>query len=181
MREELLLTGILVLVIIISGCIQQAPKSIKEANVCGDGICGATEDCNNCVEDCGCEPSKYCSDIGICRTGVCGDEICSPEENRTQNCCEDCGCQDNKICNKATQTCQEKPTISDEDVEKIAEDYMNRNNITGTITDIIETYYKNETLKQVSIDCSTKDIPYPCAVVLYIDNEGKIVEDMRTS
>lgn len=181
MRKDLILIGILCFVIFISGCIQQTPKTVKEANVCGDGVCGATEDCNNCVEDCGCELGEYCSDVGICRTDVCGDEICSPEENRTQSCCEDCGCPADKICNKITQTCQEKPTISDEDVRKVANDYMGENNINGTITGIIDAYYGNETLKQVNIDCGTEETPYPCAIILYVNNEGQIVEDIRTS
>ncbi len=181
MRKEMVLIAFLTLIIFVSGCIQETPKTIKEVNVCGDGICGVTEDCNNCVEDCGCESGEYCSDIGICRTDVCGDEICSSEENKSQNCCEDCGCPNDKVCNKVTQTCQEKAIISEETIKKIVSDYLDENNITGTITEIIDAYYKNETLKQVNINCRTKEIPYPCAIVLYINNEGEIVEAIRTS
>lgn len=171
----------LILVVVVGGCTQESPKSIKETNVCGDGICGATEDCNNCVEDCMCKSGEYCSDNGICRSDVCGDEICSFEENRTQTCCEDCGCLLNKICNKVTQICQDKATISEEKIRKIADDYMVDNEITGTITGIKDTYYKDEILKQINIDCRAEEIPYPCAIVLYIDGSGEIVEDMRTS
>lgn len=180
MRKESLIIGILVLIIFIGGCIQ-TPKTVKEANVCGDGICGATEDCKNCIEDCDCHTGEYCSDTGICRTGVCGDEVCSAEEGRTQSCCEDCGCPSDKICNKVTQQCQEKATISEEDVIEIANDYMNQNNIDGTIIGVSDAYYKNETLKQVNIDCRTEDVPYPCAIILYIDDNGEIVEEIRTA
>ncbi len=181
MRKEIMLIGILTMVIFVSGCVQQTPKTIKEANVCGDGICGVTEDCNTCPKDCGCKPEEYCSNVGICRMEVCGDEICSPDENKTQNCCEDCGCPPDKICNKVTQTCQEKATVSEDDIKKAANAYMSKNNINGIITNILDTYYKNEILKQVNIDCRAEEIPYPCAIVLYINNEGKIVEDIRTS
>jgi hypothetical protein len=157
------------------------PKSIKEANVCGDGICGATEDCNNCPQDCGCKSGEYCSNIGICRENVCGDGVCSNEENMTHNCCEDCSCTFDKICNKVTENCQEKINISEGDVTKIANDYMNKNSINGTIIEITDAYYKNETIKQVNIDCRTKEIPYPCQIVLYINSTGKIVEEMRTA
>ena len=181
MRKDLVFVGMLILVVVVSGCTQQSSKSIKEANICGDGICGATEDCNNCAEDCGCKSGEYCSDNGICRSDVCGDEICSAEENRTQTCCEDCGCLLNKVCNKVTQTCQDKTTISKEKVRKAANDYTDENNITGTITGIKDAYYKDEILKQVNIDCGAEEIPYPCAIVLYINAEGKIIEYIRTS
>jgi len=181
MKKKIVLTCFLVLIIIICGCVQGLPKTIKEANVCGDGICGATEDCNSCSEDCGCKSGEYCSDIGICREYVCGDEICSPEENRTQICCEDCDCPSDKICNKVTQICQDKTTVSEEDVEKIANNYMVENDIEGTITDMEDVYYKNEIVKQVIIDCGTEEIPYPCQIILYINDDGKIVEEMRTA
>jgi len=180
MQKELILIVILTLLIVISGCIKQEPKSIKEANICGDNICGATEDCNNCEKDCKCKSNEYCSDIGTCRKSVCGDETCSSEENITQSCCEDCGCPSNKICNKIIQTCQEKAVISEEDVRKVANDYLNKNNINGTIIEIIDTYYKNETIKQVNIDCKTEEIPYPCQIILYINDKGEIVEEIRT-
>ncbi|MEA3343862.1 MAG: hypothetical protein U9Q92_06905 [archaeon] len=181
MRNEMVFIWILALVIIISGCAQETPKTVREANVCGDDICGATEDCSNCAEDCGCKSGEYCSDTGICRGDVCGDDICSAEENRTQTCCEDCGCLLNKICNKVTQMCQEKATISEEKIRKAANDYMDENKIRGTIIGIKDAYYKDEILKQVNIDCRAEEIPYPCAIILYIDDEGKIVEEIRTS
>jgi len=181
MRKKIIAMGILVLVLVISGCIRQAPTTIREVNTCGDGICGATEDCNNCIEDCACETGEYCSDTGICRTQICGDEICSPEEAETQSCCEDCGCLVNEICNKVTQTCQGRATISEEDVRTVAENYLSENNIDGKITEIMDAYYEDKILKQVGIDCRTGETPYPCAIVLYINDKGAVVEEIRTS
>lgn len=181
MLKKLVIIGILSLVIIISGCVQQTPKSIKETNVCGDGICGATEDCNNCPQDCGCKSGEYCSSTGVCRTDVCGDSICSSNENKTQSCCEDCGCLSNKLCNKMTQTCQDKLIISEDEVRKVASNYLIKNNVSGNITSIIDTYYKNETIKQVSINCKTEAMPYPCQIILYVNNAGDIVEEIKSS
>src|SRR5262249_39045593 len=46
-------------------------------NPCGDGVCGAGENCMNCVPDCG-----FCQGCG---DGVCaGDESCA-------SCPQDCG------------------------------------------------------------------------------------------
>ena len=180
MREKVLLISILTLIIFISGCTQQT-KTIKEMNVCGDGICGATEDCNICVEDCSCPPGKYCDEIGICREETCGDEICSSEENITQICCEDCGCLADRICNKITQTCQERTTISEADVKNIANNYLIQNKINGTILSIEDVYYKEEIVKQINIDCRTEDVPYPCQIILYVNSAGEIVEEMRTA
>jgi hypothetical protein len=181
MRNKLLLIEILVLIVFISGCVQQSPKTIQESNVCGNNICGATEDCNTCIEDCACKPNEQCDNIGICRTDVCGDEICSIEESETQACCEDCRCQSGEICNKVTQSCQETSIISEDDIRKIANDYMNENTIDGTVINIIDAYYKQETLKQANIDCTTEELPYPCQIILYINNEGNIIEEIRTS
>ena len=138
---------------------------------CGNGICEMSEDCNTCPEDCDCPAGEYCSKIGICMPVTCGDEVCSLGEEDT--CCEDCGCPEDKICNTLTQTCQEKPAISNEKVMEIVNDYMNKNNIDGTIT-ISDVYYKYETVKQVNINCEIYGI------VLFINDKGEIVEEFRT-
>lgn len=52
--------------------------------LCGDWICGVTEDCNSCPDDCG-----YCSDY-------CGDGICQSPES-CSDCSYDCGtCSENR-------------------------------------------------------------------------------------
>ena len=167
----------------ISGCMntQQGPKTIHEANVCGDGVCGATEDCNTCIKDCSCGSSQYCDSVGICKTPICGDEICSAIENQTQTCCEDCGCTSGSVCNKVTETCQKKLTLSDDDLRTIATEYMKINDINGTVTVIMDTYYRNQTVKQVNIDCKASGASYPCMVYIYVDNIGKVIGSVRSA
>jgi len=171
---------ILFLMILISGCVQEKQKTIKEANICGDGICGATEDCNNCAKDCECESNEYCDKLGICRKEICGDEICSSGEKELKNCCEDCGCTIDEVCNKVTHGCQSKPTIPETNVREIAENYLKENKIEGKIIKILDIYYRDKTVKQVDIDCKKEGEEYPCSITLFISNDGKIVDVLRT-
>jgi hypothetical protein len=134
------------------------------------------------MEDCGCKADEYCDEIGICRKiNVCGDGICSPEENRNQSCCEDCGCPPGKICNKYIQSCQDKATISEQEVMRIVDDYMTKNQIKGVVVEIADAYYKDKIVKRVYIDCKTRDMPFPCCVILYINDEGEILEELFCS
>jgi len=145
--------------------------------VCGNNICELTEDCSNCIKDCGCAGDKYCDNIGICRSLVCGDDTCSDDE--IDSCCEDCGCLEGEICNENIQVCQE--IVEDEiDFTEIVNTYMEENSIEGTITKISDEYYGEQIVKQASIDCGTSGIPYPCQIILFIDNDGTILEEMRT-
>ena len=180
MKTWIALAGILVVIIILSGCTQNT-KTPREVNVCGDGICGVTEDCNTCIKDCACDSSQYCDANGVCKAPVCGDGICSATENESQSCCEDCGCIGDKICNKVTGTCQDKAIISDDTIREIATQYMRDNNISGNVTTIVDVYYKNQTVKQVNIDCKTSNVLYPCMVYLYVDSSGKVLESAATS
>jgi hypothetical protein len=183
MKRWNLLVVIVVALLVVSGCTstQQNPKTIREANVCGDGVCGATEDCNTCLKDCICGSGQYCDSMGICKTPVCGDGTCSATENQTQTCCDDCGCSSISVCNKVTETCQDKIPISDEIVRTTALFYMLANNISGNITQILDAYYNDQTVKQVSINCRIAELPYPCAVYLYIDATGQIVDSVRVA
>jgi hypothetical protein len=148
---------------------------------CGNGICEASEDCNSCPADCGCKQGMSCASNGICRTTVCGDGICTTEKNQSGNCCEDCGCPSNQICNKFTEQCQVKATITDTQINGIVKNYLLNNSITGTVTKIVDAYYANATVKQVTIDCSTQNQPYPCQINLFIDNSGNIVKEEKTT
>ena len=148
--------------------------------ICGNKICEVTEDCNSCQTDCGCKINEYCSPSGLCRVNVCGDEICSEQEKQASSCCEDCGCPSDKVCNKFTQQCQQKTTISESQINDIAKTYLASKSINGTIVKIVDTYYANETVKQVTIDCKTIDLPYPCQIILFIDNKGDIVKEEKT-
>lgn len=180
MKNILLVAIILISVIVAGGCVQ-TPKSIKEANICGDDICGATEDCNTCSKDCSCDVNKYCDSMGICRIPVCGDSVCSKIENQSQTCCDDCGCTTNNVCNKVTGTCQSKSNITDDVLKVVATEYMKAKNISGNITTILDAYYKNQTVKQVNINCKIADMPYPCMIYLYIDASGKILDSAMTT
>ena len=144
---------------------------------CGNSICELTEDCNNCGADCGCTGDEFCDDLGICREEVCGDDICSSDEQGS--CCEDCGCPGDQICNKNTQECQEKSTADDTFITQIVNDYMQENSVTGTIESIIDAYYGDKMVKQVLIDCTQEGDPVSCSIILFIDDDGTILEEYR--
>ncbi|MFQ5414599.1 MAG: hypothetical protein ACE5E6_09100, partial [Phycisphaerae bacterium] len=55
---------------------------------CGDGVCEGTENCLNCVPDCGCTFPEACFG-GLCQT-FCGNGICEPNETPA-TCPGDCG------------------------------------------------------------------------------------------
>jgi len=181
MRKELMLIGMLILIFVIVWIVQQTPKTTKEANVCGNKICEVSEDCNNCPSDCGCKPNEYCSSTGICRANVCGDGICSEQERQAATCCEDCGCPSDKVCNKFTQQCQEKTTITETQINNIVKTYLLNKSINGTVVQIVDTYYANQTVKQVTVDCRTQNLPYPCQIILFVDNSGNIVKEEKTT
>jgi agmatine/peptidylarginine deiminase len=63
---------------------------------CGDGECGAGEDCFTCPADCGCGGGEICNMVaGECDT--CGDGECSEGEN-CLSCPFDCGCDQYQAC-----------------------------------------------------------------------------------
>ncbi len=177
MKKIIISSIAIFLLVVMSGCVSQESKD----SVCGDGICSTLEDCNRCAKDCSCKNGEYCSDVGICLKETCGDEICSNSEKQASSCCEDCSCANEKICNKVTQKCIEKTALTDTEVRTIAEDYLKKNSISGKITNLIDTYYKEQAVKQVTIDCMQEGSEYPCQMILYIDNRGSIIEELRTS
>ncbi|MFC1609889.1 hypothetical protein ACFL6C_02935 [Myxococcota bacterium] len=90
-----------VCVMLTTGCGGWATGTIVQADGCGDNVCQAEEDCNNCAADCGacaacgnstCEPTESChdcpGDCGICEG--CGNTICDPQES-CSDCPGDCG------------------------------------------------------------------------------------------
>lgn len=63
-------------------------KGITIRNItCGDSVCEGSENCGNCVTDCGCITGTRC-EAGGC-IGFCGNDICDSNENN-QGCPEDC-------------------------------------------------------------------------------------------
>jgi hypothetical protein len=169
--------SISIVLIILSGCTNQT----KNLNKCGDGICTLTEDCNNCAKDCGCINNQFCSDNGICKKAVCGDGICSQDEKINNICCEDCGCGNSQICNKINQKCQNSIQLDGNAINKTVNDYLIKNNLTGKIKKIVDAYYKEQTIKEITIDCGTEGLSYPCEIVLFINEKMEILEDRRTS
>lgn len=179
MRTSILMAIIFILIVAFIFAAIYFWRSVPR-NICGDAICGVNEDCSTCVQDCACPAGQYCTNVGTCIKAVCGDEICSSEEESAQSCCEDCGCSEDKVCNKVTQQCQARPSIEDDETRNIALNYLKGLGISGNITRIIDTYYKAEIVKEVDIDCGEKDLPYPCQIILYINSKGEIIEEVKT-
>jgi len=91
---------------------QNAPTSTA---VCGNKICEAGEDVNNCPQDC---------------AGTCGDGICNPYYESRKNCPQDCG-QVQPVC--GNNVCE-----SDENVNNCPQD------CSGTCGDnICNPYFEN--------------------------------------
>ncbi len=171
----------IVIILIIVGILIGTSIFKKPEIKCGDNICSLTEDCNTCVEDCACKSDESCTDVGICKKEeMCGDEICSEQEKINDDCCEDCGCDEDKICNKITQKCQEKIIVSDDIINNIVQDYLAENSLTGTIKKTTDSYHGQQIIKAVSIDCKEPEAEYPCEIILFINEEGKIIDEMRT-
>lgn len=174
LTKTLFILMIILSVILLASC-------AKKTNICGNNICELKEDCNNCVKDCGCEVNEYCDNIGVCRGQVCGDSDCSQNEKSTGSCCVDCGCPEDQVCNKVNQECQNTIVIDESKINQIVEDYLETKRIEGKVTKIKDTYYKEHTVKQVNIDCGLSEFAPLCKIILYIDEEGKILEDIKTS
>lgn len=176
-RNILLISVVLIVIIVI---LTFGYLSLPKGPICGNGVCELSEDCNSCEKDCGCKAEEYCDGTGICRKEVCGDDVCSAKENATKACCVDCGCLLGEVCNKFTNLCQKEAKISETEIERIVNDYLTKNNITGKIKGISDTYYQNQTIKQVTVDCRPESATYLCAIILYIDESGTILEAVKT-
>ena len=62
MKKKVLVLGlILISVVLISIFFINRPTIPEGEPICGNNICELTEDCNNCVEDCGCLENQYCA------------------------------------------------------------------------------------------------------------------------
>ncbi|MBT9555840.1 MAG: hypothetical protein IV100_07415 [Myxococcales bacterium] len=70
---------------------------------CGNGTCGAGENCTNCASDCGCGSDQTCTANGLC-VPKCGDGTCGPGEG-CGNCAADCGCSGASVCTAAGVCC----------------------------------------------------------------------------
>ena len=77
---------------------------------CGNGVCGAGENCGNCPADCKCGALEQCNG-GVCQT-YCGNGVCDGTET-TATCPGDCPpatCNNNGICGDiSAETCATCP------------------------------------------------------------------------
>ena len=73
--------------------------------------------------------------------------------------------------------------MSDNALNASIADYTTRNNITGNVTSIRDTYYGTVAVKQVDIDCRKASDPvgFPCFMTLFINENGTVVEALRTT
>lgn len=184
-KRYLILIGILMVVIVLGIFITTTPergRNIPSSTIhiakCSDGICEVDEDCNTCPDDCGCEIDEYCSENGICRKDVCGDGRCSEKEKEI--CCQDCGCDLGKICNKYTSKCVKSVEANKSDVEKVIDKYLKVNNINAKIVHIGDSYFKDNAIKEVLLDCSKPDSEVPCGITLILDENLDIIGEYRT-
>ncbi len=136
---------------------------------------------HKCAADSDCSTGSYCSGFGACLKDTCGDGTCSAEEKSKNSCPTDCGCTQGEILNKHTNQCQPTIVISSDLVTTTANTYLSQNNITGKIVSTVDTYYGNQALKEVVVDCAIQGDKYPCQIILYVDSSGKIVNVSRTS
>lgn len=53
--------------------------------------------------------------------------------------------------------------------------------VEGKIKVVKDAYYKERTIKEITIDCTDEDMSYPCEIILFVDENGEILDEMRTS
>ncbi|MBN2014602.1 MAG: hypothetical protein JW778_05435 [Candidatus Altiarchaeota archaeon] len=76
---------------------EDTESSVYLKKPCGDGYCGAGENCLNCPSDCGCRSGYVCDDGECEKEPSCGDGLCDEDEN-CLNCISDCKCKSNFYC-----------------------------------------------------------------------------------
>lgn len=149
---------------------------LRTNNKCGDNICEVSEDCNSCSKDCGCSANEYCSNNGICRVDICGDGKC--ENSEKENCCQDCGCNGDQLCNKYTEKCINSIPLDKNGINKTVDEYLERNKMAATVLYIEDSYFKDNAIKEVFLNCSTSSIP--CAVTLILNENLEIIGEYKT-
>ncbi len=63
---------------------------------CGDGVCGLSENKDNCCTDCSCPAGDTCVE-NSCRESKCGNSVADAGEN-SETCCIDAGCPSGQGC-----------------------------------------------------------------------------------
>jgi len=134
-----------------------------------------------CISDNQCSSDSYCSSFGVCLKNVCGDGVCPLIEKQENSCAIDCGCPTGEVLNKHTGTCQPIVAVSSDTVTNSINDYLTKNNMTGKIVSVTDSYYINQTTKEAVVTCQIENSTYPCQIIIYLDNTGSIINAIRTA
>lgn len=134
----------------------------------------------SCTSNNQCQNGSYCSSYEVCIKNVCGDGVCLVPENQS-NCPIDCGCPSGQVLNEYLNRCQTAVTLSPSTINAIVGNWLTYNAINGTITGISDTYYENQTVKSVTVNCAPPNSKYPCQLVFYINYQAQIINVTSTT
>lgn len=133
-----------------------------------------------CTSDAQCSSGSYCSSFGGCLVSTCGDGVCSSQERQAGSCPIDCGCTSGQVLNKHTNQCQQPVNVSTQIITTYIDSYLNKNNLTGSITSIDNSYYGNSTVKEAIVNCQLNQTSYPCQIIFYFNQTGNVINVIRT-
>lgn len=149
--------------------------------ICGNSLCGETEDCSTCLVDCACTSFQNCNPFGVCVEKVfCGDGICSQGET----CCSDCGCTARQVYDDALNLCLPTASPPSTAVQSATNSFLARNNNSYTLGEVTDYVYDGVPVKKVRMQCNEDilagflDEAYPCDIYLLIDSSGNLVDTL---
>jgi len=71
--------------------------------------------------------------------------------------------------------------MSEDLIKDTVHQYLAETNTDGKIDEIKDAYFAEKAVKEVKVDCRQDESLYPCQIILYIDENGNIIESKRTS
>lgn len=134
-----------------------------------------------CTSDSQCASGSYCSSFGACLVSTCGDGICTSQEKQSGSCPIDCGCSSGYIVNRYSNMCQAPVNVSSSVMSNYIANYLKNNSVTGTITSFNNTYYGNKTVEEAFVNCQVNATSYPCQIIFYFNQNGTVINVIRTS
>lgn len=134
-----------------------------------------------CTSSNECQTGYYCSNYGACLKAFCGDGVCTTQEKSNNSCPIDCGCSNGEVLNRYANECQMPANVSNYTIQTYVSSYLKNYSIKGDITSINNTYYGNESVKEAVVDCQLNQTSYPCQVIFYFNQNGTVVNIIRTS
>ncbi len=159
----------------------EASLELFVEEICGNGVCGETEDCSTCASDCACSASQNCNSFSVCVEKVfCGDGTCSEGET----CCSDCGCNAGQVCDESLNLCLPAASPPSAAVQSATTAFLTRNNNSYTVGEVTDYVYEGVPVKKVRMQCNEDiatgflDEAYPCDVYLLIDSSGNILDTL---